>query len=158
MRWTVLSAEERHEIESITHHYPDRRALCIEALKAIQRHRGWVSDESLADAAEFLGMKRDELESVATFYNTIFRRPVGRHVILVCDSVSCWIMGCERLREHFVERLAIGYGETSADGRFTLLPNVCLGTCDHAPAMMIDEDLHRDIDPAALDALLERYR
>jgi NADH-quinone oxidoreductase subunit E len=154
----VLSPEERQEIEGVRHHYPDQRALCIEALKAVQRHRGWVSDEGLADAAEFLDMRRDELESVATFYNTIFRRPVGRHVILVCDSVSCWIMGCERLREQLAARLAIGYGETSADGRFTLLPNVCLGACDHAPVMMIDEDLHRDLDPAQLDSVLERYR
>ena len=154
----MLSAEERQEIERIQHHYPDRRALCIEALQAVQRHRGFVSDEGLADAAEFLGMKRDELEGVATFYNRIFRRPVGRHVILVCDSVSCWIMGCERVREQFAARLRIGYGDTSADGRFTLLPNGCLGACDHAPAMMIDEDLHGDVDPETLDDVLERYR
>jgi NADH-quinone oxidoreductase subunit E len=154
----MLSNEERKELEGMLHRYPDRRALCIEALQVVQRHRGWVSDEGLADAAEFLEMKRDELESVATFYNRIFRRPVGRHVILVCDSVSCWIMGCERLREALAGRLRIGYGETSADGRFTLLPNVCLGACDHAPVMMIDEDLHHDVDPAALDSVLGRYR
>jgi NADH-quinone oxidoreductase subunit E len=67
-------------------------------------------------------------------------------------------MGCERLREALAGRLRIGYGETSADGRFTLLPNVCLGACDHAPVMMIDEDLHHDVDPAALDSVLGRYR
>ena len=154
----MLSVEEKQEIEGMLHHYPDRRALCIEALQAVQRHRGFVSDEGLADAAEFLDMRREELEGVATFYNRIFRRPVGRHVILVCDSVSCWIMGCERLREQFAARLRIGYGDTSTDGRFTLLPNVCLGACDHAPAMMIDEDLHHDVDPERLDDLLERYR
>jgi NADH-quinone oxidoreductase subunit E len=154
----MLSAEERQEIESTMHHYPDKRAVCIEALKAIQRHRGWVSDEGIADIAEFLGMQRDELENVATFYNMIFRRPVGRHVILLCDSVSCWIMGSERLREHLASRLGIGFGQTSADQRFTLLPNVCLGACDHAPAMMIDEDLHRDLDAVHLDSVLERYR
>jgi NADH-quinone oxidoreductase subunit E len=154
----MLSAEERQDIESTMQHYPNKRAVCIEALKAIQRHRGWVSDEGLIDAAEFLDMTRDELESVATFYNAIHRRPVGRHVILLCDSVSCWIMGCERLREHLASRLGIGFGQTSADDRFTLLPNVCLGACDHAPTMMIDEDLHRDLDAAGLDSILERYR
>jgi len=153
----MLTADERREIEHEIGHYPCRQAVSIDALRIVQRHRGWVSDESIQDIAEFLEMSPTELDGISTFYNLIYRRPVGRHVIMVCDSVSCWIMGCERLREHFAERLAIGYGETSADGRFTLLPNVCLGACDHAPAMMIDEDLHRDLDPAGLDALLERY-
>ncbi len=155
----MLSPEERQEIEQLMGHYPDRRAACIEALKIVQRRRGgWVSDEGIADAAEFLDMTADELDSVATFYNLIYRRPVGRHVILLCDSVSCWIMGYEGLRRHLCSRLAIEPGETTRDGRFTLLPNVCLGTCDHAPAMMIDEDLHRDLDADGVDEILERYR
>jgi NADH-quinone oxidoreductase subunit E len=102
-------------------------------------------------------MSPDELDGVATFYNLIFRRPVGRHVILICDSVSCWIMGYEALREAFHARLGVRLGETTADGRFTLLPIVCLGACDHAPTIMIDEDLHHDVDAARLDSLLERY-
>ncbi|HEX5416017.1 MAG TPA: NAD(P)H-dependent oxidoreductase subunit E, partial [Chloroflexota bacterium] len=71
--------------------------------------------------------------------------------------VSCWVMGCEKIREHLSERLGVEPGETTKDGRFTLLPIVCLGTCDHAPAMMVDEDLHRDLEPARIDAILERY-
>jgi NADH-quinone oxidoreductase subunit E len=153
----MLTDREQQEITAELGHYPERRAVCIEALKIVQQHRGWVSDESLRDIATFLGMTPDELDSVATFYNLIFRKPVGRHVILVCDSVSCWIMGYERLRERLTARLGIRPGDTTADGRFTLLPIVCLGTCDHAPAMMIDEDLYRDIDPAAIDAILEQY-
>ena len=151
----MLSAEEQREIEAFMPHYPDKRAVCIEALKVVQQHRGWVSDEGLADAASFLDMTRDELESVATFYNAIFRRPVGRHVILFCDSVSCWIMGCNSLRERLVSALGIQPGETSADGRFTLLPNVCLGACDHAPAMMVDRVQHDDLTPQKLDSILE---
>jgi NADH-quinone oxidoreductase subunit E len=94
---------------------------------------------------------------VATFYNLIFRRPVGRHVIMVCDSVSCWIMGCDRVRKHLHDRLGIGPGETTPDHRFTLLPIVCLGCCDHAPAMTVDSDLHGDLDPQKIDAVLEKY-
>lgn len=154
----MLTAEERREIAEEQRRYPDPRAACVEALKIVQRTRGWISDDSLRELAEHLGMTADELDGVATFYNMIFRRPVGRHVIFLCDSVSCWIMGCERVREQFAARLRIGYGDTSADGRFTLLPNVCLGACDHAPAMMIDEDLHGDVDPETLDDVLERYR
>ena len=103
-------------------------------------------------------MSRDDLDSVATFYNLIYRKPVGRHVILLCNSVSCWILGYERLRQRLGERLGIQLGETTPDGRFTLLPIVCLGTCDHAPALMIDNDLHRDLTPESVDRILEEYR
>lgn len=150
----MLSPEEIAAIEAELPRYPERRAVCIDALKIVQRRRGWVSDQSLADVAAFLQLPPAELEGVATFYNMIFRQPTGRHVILLCDSVSCWIMGYERLRAHFAERLGIAPGETSADGRFTLLPNVCLGACDHAPVMMLDEAHHQDLDPARIDAIL----
>ncbi len=156
----MLSPEERAEIADEAERYPTRRALCIEALKVVQQHRGWVSDEALRDVGELLGMTPDELDGVATFYNLVFREPVGRHVILVCDSVSCWLMGQQRLVEHLGEKLGVRPGETTADGRFTVLPVVCLGACDHAPVMMIDDDLHRDLDPAQparADAALERY-
>ncbi len=154
----MLTPEERHEIEAEISHYPNRKSACIDAMKIIQRHRGWVSDESIQDVAELLGMTPADVDGVATFYNLIFRRPVGRHVILVCDSVSCWIMGYDRVSEHLCKRLGVGLGETTADGRFTLLPVVCLGTCDHAPAMMIDSDLHQDLDPEKVDQALEEYR
>ncbi len=154
----MLSDQERRDIEGFLAHYPDKRALCIEALKVVQQHRGWVSDEALSDAAEFLDMSRGELESVATFYNAIFRKPVGRHVILFCDSVSCWIMGCERLRQRLEAALGVRAGETTADGRFTLLPNVCLGACDRAPVLLVDRDLHGDVEANDVERLLERYR
>ncbi len=153
----MLSEQERTEIEAHSQHYPNARALCVEALKIVQQHRGWVSDEGIADVAEALQMTRTELEGVATFYNMIFRKPVGSHVILLCDSVSCWIMGYDRLREHLHARLGIGLGETSADGCFTLLPNVCLGACDHAPAMMIDNAHYQDLDPDRVDEILATY-
>jgi NADH-quinone oxidoreductase subunit E len=150
--------EERDEILAELSHYPHKHAICIDAMRIVQRHRGWVSDESLRDIAELLEMSPTDLDSVATFYNLIFRKPVGRHVIFVCDSVSCWIMGYDRIREHLSSRLGIRYGETTSDNRFTLLPIVCLGDCDHAPVMMIDDDLHRDLDPQKVDRILEEYR
>ncbi len=154
----MLSPEERQEIEAELPRYPNKQAVCIDALKIVQRHRGWVADESIRDIAELLEMSPDDLDSVATFYNLIYRKPVGRHVILLCNSVSCWIMGYERLRQQLRERLGIQLGETTSDGKFTLLPIVCLGTCDHAPALMIDNDLHRDLTPESVDGILEKYR
>jgi NADH-quinone oxidoreductase subunit E len=153
----MLTPEEIEEIQAESQRYEQKRATCIEALKIVQRRRGWVSDDVLRDLAQFLEMTADELDSVATFYNLIFRKPVGRHVILVCDSVSCWIMGYDRILERLKEHLGIGFGETTSDGRFTLLPNVCLGACDHAPVMMIDEDLHMDVDPQMLARILAHY-
>jgi len=154
----MLSPEERDEIEAEMPKYPNKQAVCIDAMKIVQRHRGWISDESIRDIAEFLNMSADDLDSVATFYNLIYRKPIGRHMILLCNSVSCWIMGYERLRERLCQRLQIEPGKTTSDGRFTLLPIVCLGTCDHAPALMIDNDLHRDLTPDSAEQILESYR
>ncbi len=153
----MLSEEERREIEAEFPRYATRSAVCIDAMKIVQRHRGWVSDDALRDLAAFLEMSVDELDSVATFYNLIFRKPVGRHVIMACDSVSCWIMGYERIREALTARLGIDLGGTTADGRFTLLPIVCLGACDHAPAIMVDDDQFGDVRADTIDAILARY-
>ena len=154
----MLSTEEIKEIEEEIKHYPQKKAACIEALKVVQRRRRWVSDEHLKDIAFILDMSPDELDSVATFYNLVFRRPVGRHIILICNSVSCWIMDHEKILEHLNKNLEIKYGETTKDDRFTLLPIPCLGTCDHAPALMIDNDLHRDLTTEKLDSILENYK
>lgn len=153
----MLSEEEKREIEAEFLHYETRQAVCIDALKIVQQHRGWVSDESIRDIAEFLEMTPDELDSVATFYNLIFRKPVGKHVIMLCDSITCWIMGYARLKEHVQRRLGIEMGGTTADGEFTLLPIVCLGTCDHAPAMMIDQETFRDLTADSVDDILDRF-
>ena len=154
----MLTAEEQSEINQELAHYPNKEAVCIDAMLIVQRHRGWVSDEAIRDIAEMLGMSTADLDGVATFYNLIRRKPVARHVVLICDSVSCWIMGCERVRDQLCTRLGTPLGGSTADGRFTLLPIVCLGACDRAPALMIDEDLHTNVDDQGLDTILEAYR
>ncbi len=153
----MLTQEEIAEIREEQARYAHQRAVCIEALKIVQRRHGWISEEGIRDVAAFLDMSPAEIDSVATFYNLIFRKPVGRHVILVCDSVSCWIMGYEQILAELNRQLGIDFGQTTSDGRFTLLPMVCLGACDHAPALMIDEDLHRDLKPRDIGAILEGY-
>lgn len=151
----MLSETERQEIEQELLHYPDKRAACVEALKIVQRHHRWVSDENLKSLAAILDMTPDELDGVATFYNLIYRKPVGHHVLLLCNSISCWIMGYEQIRAHVTARLGVDMGQTTADQRFTLLPIVCLGACDHAPAMMIDDDIHHDLTAETVDRILE---
>jgi NADH-quinone oxidoreductase subunit E len=153
----MLSAEEREAIDHEISIVPYRRSAVIEALRVVQQHRCWVSDDAVRDIAGHLGMSPDEVDGIATFYNLIYRRPVGRHVILLCDSVSCWIVGYEGILDALKRKLGVGLGDTTPDGRFTLLTVPCLGTCDRAPALLIDRDLHRDLTPEGLDAILERY-
>ncbi len=153
----MLTTEEIEEIEKAIRIVPYKKAACVEALKVVQAHRSYVSDESLKDVANFMDMSAEELDSVATFYNLIFRKPVGRHIILLCDSISCWVMGYDKIKEQLTQKLNIEYGETTGDGRFTLLPNPCLGTCDCAPALMIDKDLYRNLKVEELDEILKKY-
>ncbi len=154
----MLSEQERQEIEEEIPHYAQKQAVCIDALKIIQRHRGgWVSDEAIHDLAEFLDMTPEELDAVATFYNLIFREPVGRHVIMLCNSVSCYVMGYDQVRARLKEILGVDFGGTTPDGRFTFLPIVCLGICDHAPAMMIDQETFTDLQDGKVEEALAKY-
>ena len=152
-----LSDDERREIEAALPHYPDRRAAAATAMRIVQRRRRWLSDEVLADLGEYLGMSLEELDSLATFANMLFRRPVGRHIVLVCDSFACWSLGYAELRAAIQTQLGVGLGETTSDGRFTLLPIVCLGACDRGPALMVDADLHGPVAPPEVGAILEAY-
>jgi NADH-quinone oxidoreductase subunit E len=154
----MLTAEEITEIDHEIALVPLRRAACIEALKIVQQHRGWISDESLNAIADYMQMSPEELDSVATFYNLVFRKPVGRNIILLCDSITCYVMGYEKLYAHLKAKLHVSFGETTADGRFTLLPNACLGTCDHAPALMINNELYRNVTSDQLDSILDGYK
>jgi NADH-quinone oxidoreductase subunit E len=154
----VLTVQEREEIEAELKNYPDRKSVCIDAMRIVQKHRGWVSDEALLDVGQLLGMSTAELDGIASFYNLLFRQPVGRHVIYLCDSVSCWIMGYRQIEQHLSKQLSIRPGETTPDNRFTFLPIVCLGACDHAPVMMIDEDTHLDLEPGKMGTILEKYK
>ncbi|WP_423821508.1 NADH-quinone oxidoreductase subunit NuoE [Salinisphaera sp. SPP-AMP-43] len=149
------------EIEAIHHEmslYEDSGAATIEALKVVQDHRGWVSDEALEAAAKVVGVTPTQMEAVATFYNLIFRQPVGRHVIMLCDSISCYLVGYEQVRDHLKSTLGIDFGQTTEDGRFTLLPICCLGDCDKGPAMRVGEVYHDQLTPERVDEILAEYK
>ncbi len=154
----MLSEREKQLIEEEARLHEQRRAAVSEALLIVQESRGWVSDENIADVADLLGMSRDEVDGVATFYELVFRRPVGKHVIMVCDSVSCWVTGEERISAHLRQRLGIEPGQTTADGAFTLLPIGCLGACDEGPAMTVDGELYDRLTPEKVDRILAELR
>ena len=151
----ALSETELAEIDAEIAHVPYRSAVAIDALKIVQAHRGWISDESLRAIARHLNMSPDELDGIATFYNLIYRQPVGDKVILLCNSISCWIKGCNSLQQKISEQLGVGLGETTADNRYTLLPVTCLGACDKAPVLMVGDDLHEDVDDEALRQMFD---
>ena len=153
----TLSDVERAAIELEKQHYEDPRAASIEALKIVQEQRGWVPDGASEAIGEVLGIPGSDVEGVATFYSQIFRQPVGRHIIRVCDSMTCYIGGHESVLDSIRKELGIGPGQTTADNRFTLIPVCCLGNCDKAPALMIDDDTFGDVSADSVAALLEAY-
>ncbi|TLU64234.1 NADH-quinone oxidoreductase subunit NuoE [Thalassotalea litorea] len=149
------------EIDAIEHEVSimgKRHAAGIEALKLVQKNRGWISDDSLYAIAELLQMTVSQLEGIATFYNLIYRQPVGRYVIHVCDSISCYLTGYQAVSEAIKAQLGIGYGQTTEDGMFTLLTNACLGSCDKAPAMMIGEDHFEHLTPQSARDILQQLQ
>ena len=150
----MLTDEERKEIEAELAQSYTARAAAIGSLRAVQHHRRWISDETLADIAAALGMTVTELDAIASFYYLIYRHPVGARVLAVCDSVVCWELGGESLLGYLETRLGIRAGETTPDGKFTLLRMNCLGDCDHAPVMLVNDTLVRNITQEMLDKML----
>ena len=132
--------------------------LAVDVMYALQNHYGYLSDEAVGEAAELLNLTPLEIEELATFYDFIYRQPVGKYVIRVCDSSICWMYGCESIMEYLSGKLDIGPGETTADGLFTLLPVCCVGFCDHAPVMLINGKLYGDLTPDSIDRTLEMIR
>ncbi|HSB95573.1 MAG TPA: NADH-quinone oxidoreductase subunit NuoE [Spongiibacteraceae bacterium] len=152
-----LHSDDRAAIEHDMTHYADPRAASIDALKIVQKRHGWVPDGAIYAIGDVLGIPASDVEGVATFYNLIFRQPVGRHVITICDSIGCFLTGYEDTVAAMKKQLGIELGQTTPDNRFTLLPICCLGACDKGPVLMIDEDTHGNVAAADVAKLLEQY-
>lgn len=152
-----LTKKEYDEIQSECNHYENNRAASIEALKIIQKNRGWVSDDAIKLVSEILSIPESDIEGVATFYNQIFRQPVGQHIIRYCDSIVCYITGSKVIQETLEGILNINIGDTTHDKKFTLLPTCCLGMCNEAPIIMVDEDIYSNIVPSQIIKMLGLY-
>ncbi len=132
------------------------REMAVDVMYALQGYYGYMSDEAMEEAAEIVGMTPLELEELATFYDFIYRRPVGRYVIRVCDSAVCWMEGYQSVVDHLTSRLGIGLGDTTADGLFSLIPVCCIGYCDRAPAMLINRKVYGELTPEKIDRILQK--
>ncbi len=134
------------------------REAAVDVMKELQRHYGWLTDEAVLEASSLLGLSPLQVEELATFYEMIYRRPVGNHVIHVCDSISCWNMGGETLMRRFEQHLGINAGGTTPDGQFTLLPCSCLGNCGNAPAVMVGDRQYGPVAMEEVQTLLDNLR
>lgn len=149
-----LSSKEQQGIDEFISHSPQLAGITIDALKLIQAERGWVSDASLHALSLYTQIPVADLDSVATFYNLIFRQPVGKVVLHPCDGISCDLMGGEHIRQCLKQQLNITAGETTPDNRFTLIPLPCLGACDKAPVMIANKQLFENVTTDELPKLL----
>ncbi len=154
----MIPTELKKELEVRVASAITPREAAVDVMKELQRHYGWLTDEAVGEAAGLLGLTPLQVEELATFYEMIYRRPVGKRVIHVCDSISCWSVGCEAVMAHLQKRLGIGPGETTSDGVFTLIPCCCLGNCGEGPTMMIGDTLYGRLSPERVDEILEKER
>jgi NADH-quinone oxidoreductase subunit E len=150
----TLKSELQHRVASAV----TNREAAVDVMKELQKHYGWLTDEALLEAADLLHLSPLQVEELATFYEMIYRRPVGKLIIHVCDSISCWAMGGETLMDRFISQLGVQPGETTADNTFTLLPCCCLGNCGNAPAVMVGERQFGPVPPDSIPALLAELR
>ena len=132
------------------------REKAIDVMYVLQHHYGYMTDEAMCEASHLLGMTTLELEELATFYDFIYRQPVGKHVIHVCDGVVCWMYHEERVADYLCRKLSVRMGETTPDGLFTILPTACLGDCHSAPSMLINGEFHGLLTPEKIDDILEK--
>jgi len=151
-----LSEQERNEIDHLLEHYPVASGASIDALKIIQKHQGWVSDAAIKALALHMSLPLADLESVATFYNQIFRKSVGKVRIHPCNGISCMLMGSRKVQQQFNELLAIGEGDTTDNNLFTLISHPCIGACDKAPVMRINDTLHEYVNPEEIGSIIDK--
>ena len=151
-----FSPEAKAKYETYLTRYPIKRAAIMPTLWLAQKEFGSLSPETLAYVADLLELPPAFVGSVASFYTMYYKRPVGRHHVQVCTNLSCALRGAEEIVDCLRERLGIGVGETTPDGRFTLSEAECLGSCGTAPMMQVDDDYWENLTPEATLALVDR--
>ena len=154
----LLSQEQIDAFRSHAADIEHPRELIVDLLRAIQDHHGWVPDAGIELAGSILGLSPLQIEEIATFYDKIFRQPVGRKVIHVCDSICCWSRDGGHVYDYLQQKLGIAPGQTTPDNAFTLLPTCCLGACGDAPAMMIGLTTYGRLTPELVDEILKKEK
>ena len=151
----MLSEKARERIEALKRQYPSPRSALLPALYVAQEEHGWLSPEVMAEVAQVMDLPPVEVASVASFYTMLYKQPVGQHVIQVCTNIACSLLGAEHIVEYLKRRLGIEVGETTPDGRFTLLTVECLGSCGTAPMMQVDDKYYENLTEERIEEILE---
>lgn len=146
------------ELEEIRTKYPNSRAAVLPALYVAQREYGWLSQEAIEEVSSTLNLPPAFVRGVATFYSMLKHKPMGRHLIQLCTNVSCMLLGAERLIDFIKSKYGIEEGGTTTDGRFSLIIMECIGSCDVAPAMLVDSDFHGNLTQERIEKILDGYK
>jgi len=153
---TELSADAKQRITELRRRYPTAEAVLIPALHLAQREfGGWLPDPAIAAVARELGLAEAKVYGVVTFYDLLHQKPVGRHRIRVCTNLSCQLRGSEEILEALHQELGVGEDEITPDGRCSYIHFECLGSCDTAPMMMVDDDYHENLTPGSARAIVK---
>jgi len=147
--------EALRRIDRILSRYPTKQAALLPVLWVAQETWGWISREAAEEVARILDLPPAHVSGVLTFYTMYNLEPVGRHLLQFCTSISCHLAGARGILDHCRARLGIELGQTTPDGRFTMVEVECIAGCDRAPSMMVDDTYHEPMDRAKLDALLD---
>jgi len=154
---SALTDGAKEKIRLVGLHYPDTRAALLPALLIAQDELGHLSTEVMRSVAAELNVPETDVFGVATFYSLLRHKPCGRHVISICHNLTCTLLGAEPLIDHLGGKLGIAEGEVTPDGRFSYRRIECIGRCDGAPAMLVDNDHHGELTPEKIDSILEKY-
>ena len=148
----------KERIDTIVSGSETKQSALIPVLREIQNEFGFLSNESMEETAEILGIPPTSVQNVATFYTMFFRKPVGEHVIWLCRTLSCALRGAEHVEHYMCDRLGVKTGETTPDGKITLMEAECLASCGTAPVMLVDDRLEENLTKEKVDRLIEELR
>ena len=156
----AFTPERRRKFEELATHYPpeQRKSAIIYALFLVQQQQGYVSANAMRHVAEVIGCTPAEVEDVVSYYAMFYRQPVGKYVVQVCRTLSCALRGAERVTEEIAAKLGVAVGGTDATGTFTLVEVECLGACDRAPVVMVNDGWHECLKPEDAARLLQDVR
>jgi NADH-quinone oxidoreductase subunit E len=154
----MIPEELRKELTALVAEAEEPKEKAVDVMFSLQNYYGHLCDEAMEVGADILGMTPLELESLATFYDFLYRQPVGRYVIHVCDGVVCWMFHQNSIFNYLCHKVGAAPGGTSEDGLFTVLPASCVGNCHQAPAMLINGQFYGQLTPERIDAIVEELR